>query len=184
MLTNHIPADWKFVLDEIQQKHPLAVIAGGSLRDLYYGKTPKDVDIFIPITSIENFNHQGLQDEVHRLDNNFGVKLFQGYGFSLRDSSRSDRLKTIQAVYGINYLGIAFDIIAILCDAEHVIDDFDMSINQIEFDGDLLHTTQAFHDTFNTHIITYVNRDERPREESRLKRIKDKFPDFEVKDEN
>jgi hypothetical protein len=35
------------ILSQVQKKHPEAVIAGGFLRDLYFGKEFKDIDIFV-----------------------------------------------------------------------------------------------------------------------------------------
>ena len=35
------------ILSQVQKKHPEAIIAGGFLRDLYFGKKFKDIDIFV-----------------------------------------------------------------------------------------------------------------------------------------
>lgn len=43
------------VLKEIQKRSPEAIIAGGFLRDLYMGKQPKDLDIFV--SEIKNYGY-------------------------------------------------------------------------------------------------------------------------------
>ena len=42
-----IPPEWLDILEEIQVVCPSAVIAGGALRDLWFGVPVKDIDIFI-----------------------------------------------------------------------------------------------------------------------------------------
>lgn len=43
-----IPPWWCELLAKIHETCPSAIIAGGALRDLYIGPTPKDLDIFLP----------------------------------------------------------------------------------------------------------------------------------------
>src|ERR1700754_852148 len=44
----------------VQAVFPKAVLAGGYLRDLFFGKTPKDIDIFVPYTEFLPNNTLGL----------------------------------------------------------------------------------------------------------------------------
>ena len=48
ILGREIPVGWIEALTTIQQHFPEAVIAGGALRDLVFGGTVKDIDIFAP----------------------------------------------------------------------------------------------------------------------------------------
>ena len=49
--TNSVPTEWRRILHAIFVVHPEAVLAGGALRDLDNGVTPKDLDIFIERSS-------------------------------------------------------------------------------------------------------------------------------------
>lgn len=45
-----IPREAERLLKRIQKIYPDAVISGGYLRDLYFGKKPKDIDVFVPFS--------------------------------------------------------------------------------------------------------------------------------------
>ena len=54
MIVKHdIPDSWRIMLDELGQIYPQVVLAGGSLRDLDHGVAPKDLDIFIESSGID-----------------------------------------------------------------------------------------------------------------------------------
>lgn len=42
-----VPEEWKQLLATIQEHDPLAVIAGGAVRDWYHGYQPRDIDVFV-----------------------------------------------------------------------------------------------------------------------------------------
>lgn len=48
-----IPSEWRKALDEVRKVCPTAVLAGGSLRDLDHKVKPKDLDIFLPATELD-----------------------------------------------------------------------------------------------------------------------------------
>lgn len=43
----YVPTHWQTVLKAAQSTYPNAFIAGGALRDLFLGRSPKDVDICV-----------------------------------------------------------------------------------------------------------------------------------------
>ena len=114
-----IPQKWCDALAECQLKDSTAIIAGGCLRDLYFGKEPKDVDIFTgqlpdwPLANEGHFDYKGMQ-----------------YVLGVADYERDD---------------IKFNVIVVEPVASSVlIETFDLGFCQIAFDGTKLIKSRAF----------------------------------------
>lgn len=167
-----IPQLWVDVLRRVQQEYPGAIIAGGSLRDLYYGRPVKDVDIFIPTDPDDPWAEQVTKDP------NWVVTKIKRPGYALPDNTDRE----IYEVEEIDILGTQFDFI--YCSPESMdLLTFDMSICQIAFDGTTWITTKAFDETARTKVITVEIQQHPQRKIDRIARMTAKFPEFTIKDE-
>ncbi|ATI16320.1 nucleotidyltransferase [Caulobacter phage Lullwater] len=59
-----IPNDhrlWASILLRVHARFPNAIIGGGAIRDNYFNLAPKDIDVFVPVQTEEDFvNNMGL----------------------------------------------------------------------------------------------------------------------------
>ena len=166
-----VPVEWKQVLQDIQQVFPGAKIAGGALRDLFFERPIKDVDIFCNIDEMPQGFDSMLMEVFPQL------VLVQGAGSDKYLGETSDR--PIYGIYQFTDAKYKYEIIvtiAACCD----VDLFDLSICQITFDGDTLHMTDKFAATVETGCIEVCNINRADRQEDRIKRILEKYPDFTI----
>lgn len=164
----------KFVRD-IEQKYPVkAYIAGGCLRDHWFGLEPKDIDIFLVPLDVEDI--WGLTVELRDnecwsvtngyLDEDFQEQVTQGEEY-------------ITAVFEYKKYNI------ILLNEYHtlkaVLADFDFGICMIGMDsaGRML-ITEKFTEDFNSRRLTCYRSRNTERRERRTAKMKAKFPDFEL----
>ena len=91
-LVRFIPEDWTKTLKMIQREYPEAVIAGGSLRDLFLGKEIKDIDVFVIGTRPEMPKHHIISRtiETGKLHDNI---------FSWRHTDRTKIMKILDKHY-------------------------------------------------------------------------------------
>lgn len=182
MLNLDIPQAYQDMLLAVRQVFPSAIIAGGSLRDLHYGKTPKDVDIFIHGGG--SFDMDMLDADLEELYKVIGkpVDIFEQ---DIEYGSNNSRDVVLILKYLIDE--VAYDIIFQTSttvsisgnNVEDIIGSFDMSICQIAFNGEVTDITQGYLDTYRHKVIHMLRVDDRS--DSRIARIKEKFPDFTVK---
>ena len=174
MIENQIPNEWNEVLATVQSVFPLAVIAGGALRDLDYDKSVKDIDIFIPIScSPDNmFDHH-----IHRLFEGKDITMVNASVYGQTLTKEFDRL--IYAVYDLKLDGKMYNLI-ITNDQGNDITTFDFSICQISWNGKTIVTTEAYDETKSNKIIKLMTtKQSAERVAGREGRLKEKFPDYE-----
>lgn len=155
LYTNHhdcikiadVPSTWRMVLDVAREVAPGACIAGGALRDLDHGKTPKDVDIFFSASSGPDFAYLMME-----MGNRLGVKLECTQ--QTWDEYRT-RNGLITGVTPFKYQGVSFELIGM--DPEHlpggsaaridhlnVTETFDFGLCKISTDGNSITTAGAY----------------------------------------
>lgn len=168
---NDIPQDWKDILAEVQTAFPDAVIAGGCLRDLEYGKEVKDVDIFALAADM-------FDDAVMSMfpDATTDSPNWLQYGGGTRNESGN---RIIEAVYNLNQGDFKYELILGI-DETADIETFDFSICQIKFDGTRIVSTPSYDKTLETGDITLDNPKPVHRTTDRIARIMNKFPDMAI----
>jgi hypothetical protein len=168
-----------------------AVVAGGCLRDLLYGKESKDIDLFVVVP--EDFPYktsidlaQALADELngcHSL-----LDCLASPSVHPKGSSTYDDFKLRKEV--LHVVGIpatteipTIDIIYMNEDAvgtKNVSDTFDFTINMVEYDGHTLYKSNGFIDTMNTKNIRQVRDNvdcNAERTQKRIEKLSNKFPE-------
>jgi len=174
-----IPQEWKDMLGRVQKLFPGAKIAGGCLRDLDHGKPIKDVDIFIPTNPDD---YPDLSNNIFKiLGENFGA-VNQTYDDNYPDWSDDvdDTVnRALYAIYQINDNGVTYELIFANPSACHIAT-FDLSICQIEYDDtrSYVWSCLAYDETKRTGIITVENTNRLDRQEARMKRILQKYPEY------
>lgn len=176
---HNIPDAWKKILALVQIKFPHAIMAGGCLRDIDYDRLDKvkDVDIFVPASDFKtdafHYSMQALFG-TDVVSDNSGLKEYTE-GYDLQEAEG----RSIFGLYRVPVDGYNFEII-FGSDQTATIEDFDLSICQIGFDGIKVFTTQEYDDTKQSNVIRLVNARPAHRNGERVARIKDKFPSMEV----
>lgn len=160
-----IPQAWIDVLSKVQTVSPLAKIAGGALRDLFNDRPVKDVDIFIPYNPIIDFELGGLFCELTKVfeqcDEYAGVELLY--------------------IYESTIDGVLYNFI--VCTEEHCdINNFDINICQISYDGNVLETTLNYVYGIGGEIIKIINVNSLDENKERVKRIHKKYPEFKIEE--
>lgn len=156
----------------LKEAFPDACIAGGYPRDLFFGRTPKDIDIWIPflkpplpiMTVCKTTTEEvisGVYQDVSEI-RNIHKRIEPEAQYDLIESG----LETI----------------------EEILEDFDLSICQIAIraDGSIV-TTPAFLETIRTKTVTRGGKRSPKRLAARIERLKEKYPDFqfpEIEEEN
>ena len=203
-----IPARWNEILDALHRGgFPEAVIAGGALRDLDNGKPIKDVDVFVA-------GKGGAVNEQTMLNKAFGyagVSIFEMPDDKLKEEY-PDWNDGVCGVYNFKHdetlVGFAarpvrpeFQVI-VLGDMEsrtaaaksqsdfgrRVVDDFDMGLCQIWYDGPdnkgrngAIKTTAAYIRDHMDKLLTVIkapNEAQLERTKKRIDRLLIKYPDF------
>lgn len=167
-----IPAAWCEVLERVRAEFPKAVIAGGCLRDLDFGKPVKDVDIFIPISCCPD---DQFDDALRDMFDAIELMNASVYGHKLK--KEFDR--QIFACYDVKEAGIDYNII-VTNDHAAQSSTFDFSICQIEFDGTVVKATAEYLETRDTKVIKLVNAYPVHRNGKRLARMQEKFPEMTI----
>jgi len=128
---------------------PGAVVAGGCLRDHFLGLEPKDIDVFIPCTSLEHWLEVkcGLMDKFYNKEQPAGGPylwdLQEGKEYDCTDFDRDKN-----PLYGVlagELCGYEVNIIARTNHAtpEELVSMFDFGILQSWYDGTKTHYTEA-----------------------------------------
>jgi len=184
-----LPKEVMAVFTEIKSVFPSAVIAGGALRDLHYGKAPKDFDIFIPETEDEFKQHSvGLMQAAFPEAKAQGAPLEPTQQEEVSSSSGTTVLSSIRSIYGVYELkrdGFEFDIIFGDTRAADI-NLFDFSFNQIACDGKTVWYTAAYEETYRTRVVTVIRSPQTELQEDRFrdrfKRFAKKFPELKFRD--
>lgn len=170
-----IPKEWDDVLSKIKEQFSGARIAGGALRDLDYNRPVKDVDIWIPTSSVVNGTFDA---ELRGMFNDINLSHANVYG-RIGEEVHPDR--ELLAVYNFEDSNYKYEII-VAQDSSCILDSFDMSICQIEYDGINLRTTLEYDKTKDTGLIKVLKSQSRMRRDARIARMKSYFPNMHVEE--
>lgn len=200
-----IPKEWRGVLQAMQELGaPEAVIAGGALRDLFNGRAVKDVDIFVASRGSERknkgflkkaFRAAGLKAVNQVIDHGYGVPDLSKFpdpvekttapstdywGVVLGTESRTQSWDIVAGPEKTNYNvifirdGAMEHLLHLGCVVEH----FDFSLCQIQYDGKRLTSTPEYkQDVASKTIAWRTNRDTT---KEHLERIVKKYPDWQL----
>jgi hypothetical protein len=171
-------AEYGALLDTIQHFYPEAVIAGGALRDLVFGRAVKDVDVFLAHVPTEAFLNEitGFKPE----------DIFAEWHANLIESAASysglDRfgLTALHTAYvdghQVNFITYKGDI-----RPEHLVNRVDFGPCQIAWDGLRVFIGDQFLTDWSNRTWTYMgDRAEGDLERSvrRAHRFKERYPDW------
>jgi len=160
------------ILSQVQKKHPEAIIAGGFLRDLYFGKEFKDIDIFLNsnLTSVSpssNFVSVNSHNLSYSTDGEITeVQYFHWYN------------DDYSAKFEINLIEVNVDSVVSRVQ-EH---DFDFC--QVWTDGKEIHGVEILQQVQQTKEVTLVqceNSKQLERSLRRWDRFQEKYPGFSLK---
>ena len=162
------------ILSQVQKKHPEAIVAGGFLRDLYFGKKFKDIDIFVtnPVGFISfDFIAETKYDMTYSTDSEISEvqKLWYDTIGTVINYSSPIEVNTICVPSG--------DLIARV--QEH---DFDFC--QVYTDGKQIYGVEILQQVQQTKEVTLVqceNAKQLERSLRRWDRFQEKYPGFTLK---
>ena len=170
-----IPSDWKEVLQQIQVMFPSAIIAGGALRDLWHNKPIKDVDIFIPVIDCDD---DLFSAHIKSIDPQAIVIAASIYGQTATGDPTG--LRYIHAVWQMLIKGTIYEVIFIQDRNSDILEDFDISICQIGYDGNSLKTTAAFNRSIFDKVLRVCNINRGDRQINRITRIHSKYTEYTI----
>jgi hypothetical protein len=183
-----IPQRWKDVLKALQENgFPEAIIAGGALRDLDHGREIKDVDIFV-------LDH-GASSAVLAKDlaRAIGYRATNIIAPANSEYAIGRRERPVTGIYEFEHEnkmysnGIPFQIIAVQSVSglkdfpAYVLQDFDLGICRIYFDGKtLVRAPEYTQDEITKTFTAYVPLSGRQLDltKERVRRLSEKYPEF------
>jgi len=185
-----IPQFYKDVLAMVQQVAPEAIIGGGALRDLHYGRQVKDIDIFVgpdnwaddapsvPGCTLNPVVPLGCNLEEYK--EFWGGRLIGVYDLFVNSPDVPPFSFTTSTVA---HLPVQVIVLKNFPDFPDVLEDFDLFFSQIGFNGDRLHATNGFwDDEYNGTITVRPGADAASlqRTEKRLDRMALKYPEKRI----
>lgn len=137
-----IPAEWRNLVAGLQLEGIGAVLAGGAMRDLYCGRSVKDVDIFV-------LNNDG----------NAVIKIMKTLGGDWEHKSYTPFTRGYQLDYVIERKGpVPIQVIGAKTEStEGLLKEFDYGLCQIAWDGARVIYTQRFLTDFLNGTFTLTN---------------------------
>ena len=179
-MTLAIPQEWQDVLKQVQEVFPSAIIAGGALRDLMHGKPIKDVDIFVPVHLDYCGNLYIVYEAMWNAFAGENIIVYPNSQYSVYKPEEADR-----DLYAIFKLNRTYKYDLILCTPEAAnITTFDINICQITYDGKITRFTGAYAYGFLTRTLKVMNVNRTDRNQKRIERMLDKYPNFKVEQNN
>lgn len=147
----HIPDFWHDALIDLQKLDPTAILAGGCIRDLYYGQEVKDLDFFTkgPLPNWAEPHKSNIDYE--------GMQYIVAVG-SFKVQSREANVIMVDGVEPIAILNT-----------------FDFGFCQIGYDGKQIIKTPAFDWDFKHGLITMRHIDRYRRSLRRYARINQRY---------
>lgn len=145
----------KTVFNEIIncKEHSYAILAGGAVRNTYFGKKPKDYDICVPVQ-----NTQECEQLIQHLAYSLPIEDIVNKS---KDTSEYNLVndRDLIRVYGFTFEGNKFDLLCFKREnneefAEKVVSEFDYGINMIYDTGDDIIETKEFTNDLNNGTIT------------------------------
>ncbi|WGD31673.1 hypothetical protein AncyloWKF20_07595 [Ancylobacter sp. WKF20] len=166
-----IPAQGRAVLALIQEHAPLAYLAGGALRDAWFGRPIKDLDFFVPYMEGHNAIHSAL------LDAGYTNTVVAAMQYFADDPTVADaRLYEQPGQLPVNVIRLR-----VFQPCREALNRFDLGFCQIGFDGRNVHTTNAFA-IDEADLTMTLTRCESPaqfeRTEARAERLREKYREW------
>ena len=162
------------ILSQVQKKHPEAIIAGGFLRDLYFGKAFKDIDIFVA-------NPVGYISPAFTRDSKYDMTYSTDSEISEVEKLWYDTIETV-----INYSSpIEVNIICVPSgNLTARVQEHDFDFCQVYTDGKQIYGAEILQQVQQTKQITLVqceNTKQLERSLRRWDRFQEKYPGFTLK---
>jgi hypothetical protein len=161
------------ILSQVQKKHPEAIIAGGFLRDLYFGKEFKDIDIFVS-------NPAGFISDSFIKDSSYDMTY-----------STDAEISEVQKLWFIANLGDSYYgsiEVNIICvpsgNLNARVQEHDFDFCQVWTDGKEIHGVEILQQVQQTKEVTLVqceNSKQLERSLRRWDRFQEKYPGFSLK---
>jgi hypothetical protein len=176
----NVPTFYKEVLAKVQAVCPRAIIGGGAVRDLFYGKTVKDIDIFVGPEYVDRMRIAGLHLKAMvpygRADQAeyaafWGTRLLGVYDVDIEFDCECPSAIPVQLIVLKHFQGL-----------EAGVSDFDLGFSQIGFDGARVYGSPLFWEDYRNGTITVPWADvvNMARTERRLERMARKYPEKTV----
>lgn len=169
------------ILQEVQQKYPEAIIAGGFLRDLFFGKEFKDIDIFVSWQSPLHLGSYDFPDdfiESSTCDMSYSTD---------NEIANVDKLYfSVEMHYPENYVKL-FELNIIEVQAKDLaarVQEHDFDFCQVYTDGKQIYGANILQQILDTKTITLVqceNAKQWQRSMKRWDRFQEKYPGFKLK---
>jgi hypothetical protein len=165
-MTRDMGHDALEALAAVRVVFPEAIIAGGFLRDVYFHRTPKDIDIFVPYTlgaatkMLDRFNIPVMVGSAYMPGSDVGV-IWNIPGYTLP-------VQVIMMDHGV--------------DIVERVKKHDFDFCQIWHDGFCTYSTDAFK-AMNMNTVTLVDCEDHlqfKRSMRRWDRLKQKYPDYQL----
>lgn len=181
-----VPVQDTWMLEQLQQiGFKSAIIAGGAIRDAYFKRKPKDVDIYLWHTksSTEDPQIKTLEDMATYL----GTSALKDLSTQSAENSMAGRsTNLIHSVYAAERNGRRYEFIFVKCPPKtYVREYFDVGICKCWYDGNRVHYTHDFmYDATNRtlSIVGRMNAQELYNTlNNHLRRLQEKFPHHDVR---
>lgn len=169
-----IPFEYRTILQQLQEQFPEAVLAGGALRDWYFNRPVKDLDIFI---QDRGAGTKGLIEEAYGVTFKTTIPEHIATYKSLRDLVRS--FEGVVSGYRVNVVSLKEGFTGL----EQVVDRIDIGICQIGYDGTTPYATVDFwNDALDQvlRVVHYRDESDLSRSHKRQLRLAEKYPDFRI----
>lgn len=156
-----------------------AVVAGGFPRDLIYQRPIKDVDVLVEVGNV-----QGMHDAIPAIALALGVSQFDlrfkgGSGY--RDVQRRGDGSLVFGVLGADTCTFGYPVDVIFTDSiEQFIDGFPDDLSKVVFDGTAADPRPESLADFTARRITYHREEGDANQMSRIQRLQEKYPGFEL----
>lgn len=150
-------ATWRALLWELRVQYPDCFIAGGCVRDAIYRREPKDIDVFTWLPLDENHLTKPTDNPfVSEVDlANVDIALLEG-------TRESKRLTAVSKYMGFDHGGAShlYQIVQASNqlyepgNVQGLVKQFGLGVQQAWFDGEQVHTTEAFDMNYRLKCIT------------------------------
>lgn len=184
------PALWDLVLTHVRKEFPDAVIAGGCVRDFFYDRPFKDVDVFVPASALDEFRARCLTlaapgftigagfDPAYINMEGSDAALVGVQGFYLKDPD-GDPNGLFTSPFEVQVIGLNLPAFSMRA----VVDRIDLGLCRLFYeDGAAVATEESMRDHLNR-TMTLLRGDteaQRARSRERFERLSAKYPGFRL----
>lgn len=165
-----IPSCWLEVFKTVQSVEPSAILAGGALRDLDNERPVKDLDIFVPVDSLNPPRIVEALSKTHQLESWLGDQYFDW------DTCVANVGVINAVVEGLPPVNL---IVIHDCTIANQMERFDFGICRIMFNGNTLHRHPGYVKDKEDHTFTLLRNctyEQRVYSRKRFERLQEKYP--------